>query len=53
MNRYEVIGMFTAMKALADKGDCESLRLIINETLAAAKGEKINENEEKGEKRAE
>jgi len=39
VSRATTIGMFTAMKALADKGDCESLKLIIDETLAAAKGE--------------
>jgi len=42
MNRYEVIGMFTAMKALAYKGDWENLKIVINETLMAAKGEETD-----------
>jgi len=42
MNRCMAIGMFTAMKALADVKEYEKLSFVIEETLAAAKGEKAD-----------
>ncbi|MCL2071559.1 MAG: hypothetical protein FWH07_04910 [Oscillospiraceae bacterium] len=38
MNRYEVIGMFTAMKALCKSNQIEALEEVIEKTLAAAEG---------------
>jgi hypothetical protein len=37
MNRIEIIGLFTAMKRLAEKNDLESIEKIIDEVLLEAK----------------
>ena len=41
MNKYEVIGMFTAMDELLEAKRYEGLSKVIKETLAAAKGERL------------
>jgi hypothetical protein len=52
MNRYEVIGMFTAMEALYDTKQYEKLGEVIKKTLTAAEGnplkpEKKEESQER------
>ena len=36
MNRIEIVGMFTALKALAEKDDIESIKKIIDAVLEEA-----------------
>ena len=44
MNKYEVIGMFTALDELMEAKAYSGVRKVVKETLAAAKGEKPSEN---------
>lgn len=46
MNKYEVIGMFTAMDELLEAKAYSGLSKVIKETLAAAKGEKYTAKKE-------
>jgi hypothetical protein len=43
MNRIEIIGLFTAMKRLAEKNDLESIEKIIDEVLLEAKRKTTSE----------
>ncbi|MCL1902903.1 MAG: hypothetical protein FWF94_00610 [Oscillospiraceae bacterium] len=47
MNRYEVIGMFTAMEALYDTKQYEKLGEVIKKTLAAAEGKSFKSDSNK------
>jgi len=47
MNKYEVIGMFTAMDELCEAKQYESLHKVIKKTLAAAEGKSTLPVEEK------
>jgi hypothetical protein len=46
MNRYEVIGMFTAMEALHDTKQYDKLGEVIKKTLAAAEGKTLKPQKE-------
>ena len=47
LNRIEIVGMFTALKALADKEDIESIKTIVNAVLDEAKLAKNSTDNEK------
>jgi tetrahydromethanopterin S-methyltransferase subunit F len=50
MNRIEIVGLFTAMKELADNGQMDSIKNIINAVLdeaqLAKKDQSIDSNKE-------
>ena len=47
MHRTEIVGLFTALKVLADKNDMNGIKEIVDSVLSEARFKKNNDSENK------